>query len=151
MILHLGVTDIPYAGPPAADAGKRQKVPGGTQTTGDVASFLEDKYHVMEVFFQGHDGDVAKALEESLAGSLESVLMGAPPSLDAFGKATGEVEALFRQFIDSQEIERLGIPGVPTQAALQGISHRRKSKRGPRRPSFVDTGLFTANFIDWID
>lgn len=152
MILHLGVADIPYAHELAPDVGKRDKVPGGTQTTGDVATWLEDKYHVMEVFFQEHGDDVAKSLEGSLAGALEALLLGgAPASLDAFGPATMEIHDLFQHFLDSQEIEHLGIPGVPTKAALMGVNRRRKSKRGPRRPSFIDTGIFEANFFNWID
>lgn len=152
MILHLGVADIPYAHELAPDVGKRDKVPGGTQTTGDVATWLEDKYRVMEVFFQEHGGDVAKSLEGSLAGALESLLMGAPASLDGFGEATSEIEAAFKTFLLSGEIERLGIPGVPTQAAIERRSARFKRGKAKRqRPSFIDTGLYEANFIDWID
>ena len=148
MILHLGVTEFPYAN--EHQAGKRDKVANGTQTTGDVATWLEERYHVMEIFFHEHDADVAAALEEGLAGSLESLLMGAPATLDAFGEAKGKIETLFKTFLLSGEIEHLGIPGVPTKAALDRRSGRSASGKA-NKTSFIDTGLYETSFIDWVD
>jgi hypothetical protein len=147
-ILHLGVTDIPYSSAPAK--GKRNKVTG-TQTTGDVAGWLETRYHIMEHFFQSHQADIAKSLETSVAGAIQSLVMGAPSSIDAFGSATSEIEHQFKDFLSTGEIERLGYPGIPTQAAFKGINRRMKSKKGVRRPSFVDTGLFQSSFKSWVD
>lgn len=144
--LHLGVIDQPYA---------------DGATTGDVAEILEDKYHVMEVFFESRINDVTDALEKSIQGALDALDMGAPvENIDPFGSATADIEAAFRHFLDSKEIESLGIPGVPTQAALDGVSHRfknprykktkggKKVKRAPR-PSFIDTGLYEASMKAW--
>jgi hypothetical protein len=51
-----------------------------------------------------------------------------------------------------KEMDRLGYPGVPTKASLDGVSHRFKNKRGaPGRPSFSDTGLYEDSFVAWID
>ena len=144
--LHLGVIDQPY------DEGA---------TTGMVAEILEDKYHVMEVFFELRIDDVAAALERSIQGALDALAMDAPvENIDPFGSATADIETAFRHFLDSKEIEGIGIPGVPTQAALDGVSHRfknprykitkkgKKVKRAPR-PSFIDTGLYEASMKAW--
>jgi hypothetical protein len=53
-----------------------------------------------------------------------------------------------------QEIESMGLRGVPTKAALKGINHRLRHpyrKSNPRRPSFVDTGLYVASFRAWME
>jgi hypothetical protein len=153
MILHLGVIEMPYENE-APTPGKRRrkaKAPSG-MTTGDVASILEDKYHVMEVFFQEKQQLIADQLAQSVAGTLESIMAGAPPTIDPFGEGTKKVKGLFDDFITNKEMDRLGYPGVPTKASLKGVSHRFKGKKGePGRPSFVDTGLYVDNFTSWID
>jgi len=136
-VIHLGVSDIPYA--------------EGTQTTGDVAEILEDKYHVMQVFYEQHKEDVAADLESSLAGQLENMMAGAPPPNKPFGSAESAIEDRFHRFLSEGEIEKLGYPGIPTQAALSGVNHRLKSKKGSRRPSFIDTSLYLNSFVAWID
>lgn len=140
-VLHLGVIDVPYTG-------RTRSV-----TTGDVAGWLEDRYHVMEVFYHQHDAFVARSLEKSLAGTMESLLMGAPATIDPFGAGTSAIEDRFKRFLSQREMERLGVPGVPTGAALRGVSHRTKSgyTRGrKRRPSFIDTGQYQADFKAWV-
>ena len=149
MLLHLGVLDVPYNQVPSK---RQRKARAGTVTTGDVAGWLENRYHIMEIYFEQHKEDVAKSLENSIAGALESFLMGAPVTLDALGPATSEIEDGFKQFLAQGEMEKIGFPGVPTAAALAGINHRFKNPRtGRRRVSFVDTGLFLASFRAWID
>ena len=152
MTLHLGVVDIPYSEPPSpVKRGRKPKRVAAQISTGDVAGFLEAEYHVMEVFFEANAEKIVGYLEHSLAGTLEGILMGAPLGQDAFGTATSDIEERFRDFLSNKEMEALGYPGVPTQAALQGISHRFKNKRGPKpRPSFIDTGLYQASFKAWI-
>ncbi len=145
--LHLGVIDQPY------DEGA---------TTGMVAEILEDKYHIMEVFFESRIDDVAKALEVSIQSALDQLedMNASVENIDPFGAATAIIESEFRHFLDSQEIEKFGIPGVPTQAALDGVrtSYKNptgnKNKRGKRvkhgpRPSFIDTGLYNASMKAW--
>ena len=149
-VLHFGVNDLPYSQAPKRFRGKG-KVASGTQTTGDVAGWLEDRYHVMEIFGELHIGDIAKSLESSVAGALESLMAGGPSTLNAFGSATSEIEDQFKQFLSNKEMDALGYPGVPTQAALEGINPRLKRGRGPPRPSFIATGLYQANFRAWVD
>jgi hypothetical protein len=141
-VLHLGVIDLPYTG-------KKRSV-----TTGDVAGFLENKYHVMEVFAIHNETYIANKLEKSLVGTMESLLMGAPATLDPFGAGASQIEDKFKSFLSTRAVEKVGIAGVPTGAALSGVSRRHKSgfTRGrKRRPSFIDTGLYQSSFKAWVD
>lgn len=105
----------------------------------------------MEVFYRVHGRDVASAIEDSLGGAMESLLMG--QQVDPWGSGMQAIQAAFKKFISTREAERVGIPGTPTHAALMGYSQRRKHPfaRGPRRPSFRDTGLYMASFRAWVD
>jgi hypothetical protein len=158
--LHLGVIDIPYGPQPQAPR-KASKRPGKARarkqsntsiTTGDVASILEAKYHVMEIFYEEHQGDVTSDLVDSLEGTVQSLMMGAPASIDPFGSATSKIEDRMKKFLDDREMERLGYPGVPTMAALMGVSHRFANpyKRRAPRPSFIDTGLYQSSMKAWV-
>lgn len=138
-VLHLGVVDVPYA----AAKGK---------TTGDIAEILEAKYHVMEVFAEELGGDaIASALEHSVRNAVENVMMGSNSAgLNLTAEGEQEIEAAFRLFLSQQEMDGLQ-PGVPTKAALAGVSHRFAhpyAKRGAR-PSFIDTGLYESSMKVW--
>lgn len=138
MILNLGVIDLPYAG-------------DKTVTTVEVAKILEDKYGVMSIFADIHGDDIAKALEESIAGALDNVLMGqADP--DPFAQAETEIEALFKfDFLESGEIEGIA-PNTPTQAAINRASLRfKKGAAKNDRPSFIDTSTYENSFKAWIE
>ncbi|WP_051377032.1 hypothetical protein [Paraburkholderia dilworthii] len=162
--LHLGIIDIPYQDRatdekvPKAKKGKankpiKPKSDAATKTTGDIAEILEEKYHIMDTFAFARLPDIAKELEESIAGSLETMMMGGQPSPNPFASAESAITAMFKQFIFTQQVESMGIAGVPTQAALDGVNHRLKhpyAKGNPRRPSFVDTGMYMANFVAWM-
>lgn len=141
--LHLGVIDQPYDN--KGNAG---------QTTGEVAKILEDKYGVMRAFYRTHGQEVADALQDSVAGALESLLLGAPVQSDPFLAGASQVERQFKEFLASGEAERVGIPGTPTGAAMRGVNHRLKRpylKSNPRRVSFIDTGLYSSSFKAWVD
>lgn len=166
--LHLGVVDIPYVEGPAPLKKLVQRVgrrkdrthdenteglgPEGGVTTGDVATFLENKYHVMESFYELHGQGIADDLADSLQGALETILQGGPMPVDPYAAGTAQIENRFREFLSSGEIEQLGIPGVPTKAALEGRSKRFKSGRNPkgRRPSFIDSGLYESAERAWV-
>lgn len=145
-----GVLDVPYSQPPAPAAKKRRKsapppkVANGTQTTGDVAEWLENKYDVMSYFVQAHGDDIARSLENAVTGVIDNILMGAPQGGDPFAGATSDIEHMFRQFLDNKELD--GQSGIPTKASLDGKSSRFKKQRGPARPSFIDTGLYQSSF-----
>jgi hypothetical protein len=165
VILHLGVVDVPYAHyehkekVPQAKKGKankpiKPKSDAATKTTGDVAEILEAKYGIMDNFMFAHQPDVASALEDSIAGALESLIMGAPVGPNPFASAETEITSMFKNFLATSAIEHMGVEGVPTQAALDGVNHRLKhpyAKGNPRRPSFIDTGMYQSHFTCWVE
>ena len=171
MILHLGVNDIPYVMLQPAST-KRVKVrvhrrggkwtspesssspSSGGQTTGDVATILEDRYHVMELFYELNMEGIAKALETSIAGNIENVLMGNYGSNNPHAAAESDIEAMFKSFLSNRGLDNSGARGVPTMAALKGINHRLAhpyAKSNPERPSFIDTSVYQANFRALVD
>ena len=140
-MLHLGVVDMPYSNAPGA-------------TTGDVAGYLENKYHIVEVFWElaiSNGAPLLRHFENALSGELESIMMGKPPGANPFAGGEDAIKVAFSKFLESRQMEALGIPGVPTRAAMEGVSHRFKNRRNPRgrRPSFVDTGLYESSFRAW--
>ena len=161
--LNLGVIDMPYhnyAPPEKVSQAKKGKVnkpvkpksDASTKTTGDIAEILEDKYGVLDSFAFARLPDIAKALEESIAGELETLLMGGHPGGNPFQSAESSITTMMKKFISAQEIEHMGIDGVPTQAALNGVNHRLKhpyAKANERRPSFIDTGLLLNSLKAW--
>lgn len=150
--LHLGVVEFPYSEPAKTDKKTQPEKGDNARTTGEVAGYLEDKYHVMEHFFQAHGPDIVKALETSIAGALEDLLMGAPARPNVNEQALSTIKKDFSKFLSSKEMDGLGYPGVPTAASLKGVNHRMKNKKGtPGRPSFIDTGLYETSFKAWID
>lgn len=164
LVLHLGVVDLPYANAPQqqkvgkAKKGKKNKpakpkTVSGTQTTGDVAEWLENKYGIMDTFAFMRLPDIAKELESSIAGELETLMMGGSVSDNPFKTAESAIESMFKNFLAKGDVEHAGIEGVPTQAALRGVNHRLKhpyAKGNPRRASFIDTGAYAASFKAWI-
>ena len=132
--LHLGVIDIPYE--------------GEGSTTGDVAERLEEKYRIMQTFFDRYGNEIADLMSNDLAANLENLMAGAPPSRDPLAESMSRVHDLFVAFLDNEEMN--GMPGVPTQRALLGISKRFKNKRGDPRASFVDTGTYQAAMRAWV-
>lgn len=146
--LHLGVLDINYE----YDA---------SMSTYDVATILEEKYGIMQKFYEMHETEIATKMAENVARSLTNAIVKgdfAAPRADAstiFGtdEAMDWMKNRFSEFISSQEVERSGIAGVPTMAALKGVNHRLKRpyvKDNPRRPSFRDTGTYESSFKSWV-
>lgn len=139
--LHLGVLDVPY------QTGRNAK------STGDVAEILETKYGIIQAFWRAHGQDYVDDLVMGSVQAMEAAVSGRAMTSDP-RTTLGEIGHGFRQFISSREAERVGLRNVPTEAALRGISHRRRhpyARRNPRRPSFRDTGLYMASFRAWMD
>lgn len=163
LTLNLGVLDFPYTDDPVppkrqakAHQGKQRprKSSGGksgAQTTGDVATILEAKYHIMETFFDLHEEEIGAMFADSMAGVLESMVMGGPAPPNPFLEVTSALQARFKEFLEREEMDGTGTPGVPTKAARMGVNHRLKRKRGPPRPSFIDTGQYEAAFVAWVE
>jgi hypothetical protein len=146
--LHLGVIDVPYS----QQRGPGAKHTRATITTGDVAEILEGRYGVMQKFYEQNEEAIAEQLTQSLVDAAEAMMQGAPTTLDPFGSATSKIEDRFKQFLSLQELDKAGIPGIPTKAAQEGRSSRfKKRKGGAPRPSLIDTGLYQSSFKAWVD
>lgn len=137
--------------------GKKAKAPPTSKgseaptTTDKVAAILEEKYGVYAAFFEQNQDHIQAAMVHSAAGALEDLFAGSPIT-DPFAEAGAEIAAGFKQWLMQGEIEKMGIPGVPTKAAIERRSLRFKSKKGPSvRPSLVDTGLFSASATVWTE
>lgn len=148
MKLHLGVIEVP------------EIEEGSTSYT--VGKDLEARYGLFTAFANTYGEKIAKNLAEGAQGALETLLLGNKVS-DPFVAGTEQITADFKHFISSQEAETVGLPGVPTQAALMGKSTRFKGKAkrgarpkgqvtyGVRRPSFIDSGIFINSLKTWIE
>lgn len=126
------------------------KYPDG-MTTVDVANILESQYHIVEHFFETHQDVINELVHEALAESIETAQVDLK-----------RIEELFRGFLDSGEMEKLGIPGVPTEASLKKIKVRSYNRGGTKvksytklggsvRPSFVHLGLYRDSFRVWLE
>lgn len=173
LVLHLGVVDIPYSAERreveagakrvkrylAKGNGKDKAPPtsgenNSDMTTGDVAEILEDKYSVMEYFWEKHGVEVVRAMEEEMAVALQSMLDGFPLPPEPFAEAMGKAQIMFQEFLNTSEMNELLGNGPGTGAARKGVNHRLKhpyAKGNPPRPPFIDTGLFQASFRAWVE
>lgn len=153
--LHLGVIDLPYVNAPKPG---QKKTTGSTVTTGQVATWLEDGYHILQTFVDRHIDEIASDLADSVAAGMENLLMGGPLSQNVFGEAESSITNRAKKFISSGEMDTLGIPGVPTQAAKDRASgkrrsaRRKKARRSNNKPvSFIDSGLYQGSFTAWVE
>lgn len=167
MKLHLGFENYPYAGryetasPLTKSAKSRrprvlsrsQQNYGQGKTTLEVANELESRYHIVETFWEMVEDEFVDQLEESFADDIEEVIaMGGTSRTGISDRDTDRLEAKFRQYLQSRKFDGV-IPGVPTTAALRGVSHLRQhpyAKRPPR-PSFIDTGMYQRSFRVWVE
>jgi hypothetical protein len=150
--LHLGVVDVGY-------------VDGdGATTTGDVAGYLEGRFHIMRTFLEQEEDFIHGQLVDAVAGAIESIAQGRPvPGLNGslgtkldtrqlFGASVNQrIEERFRDFLDSGEMNRYLPATQQSKAAANGINHRKKNPdTGQARQAFIDTGLYQAAFRAWM-
>lgn len=144
--LIFGVLEVAYSD---AHGGDGQAT---STTTGEVATLLEQRYHVMQTFFDLRKGQIAEALADGMAVRLQDLFRGSPTPGSPLHGAEQKIESMFRQFLDANEMQKLAmaISGLPlSAAAAKGVSHRKKmpfAKKNKPRPAFVDTGLYRASF-----
>ena len=129
----------------------------GGKSTGDVAEILEDKYGVFQHFWEVHGPAVLESIAEVQSAALETMMASEDPAVGQEELRIGylgveeEVKVLFDKFITMKEMDGMA-EGVPTQASLDGVSHRFKKKKGaPGRPSFLDTGLLLSSMMAKIE
>ena len=161
--LNLGVVDQAYRTTSSGytyngktgKPGKRRVAHITSKTTFEVAQILEAKYHIMEHFFEKHQEEIIQNMADAYAGAVETAMMTGrlDPMIKLANSGIGKIKKEFNDFIDMEELAGLGVPGVPTEAALHGVSHRFKHPyaRRARRPSFIDTGLYEASFVAWVE
>lgn len=138
MKVNLGVVEMPY------DYGDTSK------TTFEVAEALEDQYQLFSHFWELHKDTIIREVGEDVAYALINHIQHGAPLAQGVTLLSDTMRD-FNSFLESQEMEGLGVDGVPTEAALDGKNSRLKEKYGPRRPSFIDGGLFKSSFVAWID
>ena len=149
--INLGVMDIPYTDENGEIKVYRMKKKTGLPyialpyTTGKIAGYLENKYGIMSFFIENYGQDIA---EEAVKTWLDKI-SGLSRNTAEF-MVLNKTEHLFKTMIDLKEMDHKH-PFVPTKVSLKGKSLRFKRRRGPPRPSFIDSGLYQANFKAWID
>ncbi|RDT57387.1 hypothetical protein DXF87_22730, partial [Enterobacter roggenkampii] len=74
---HLGVIDVPYE--------------DENTTTGDVAEYLEEKYQIMQTFFDRYSNDIADLMAKDMAEQLENLIAGFPPQSDPFRQSMSQI------------------------------------------------------------
>lgn len=134
----LGVVDMVYGYGDAPSA-----------TTFAVAQALQERYQLFSRFYHEHQDLILNTIQETLTLQLVNHLRyGAPFEQDDI--ILGAIVEAFSLFLEREEMAGLQVDGVPTLAALEGINTRLKIHHGPRRPSFIDGGLFLSSFNAWI-
>ena len=161
--LYLGVYDKPYAatpgGTPPPRKGKRRRiVTAGTynstrakstaNTTGQVATILEENYALIQTFFDRHEQEIADDIGEAEKDALEALISG-ETAHNPMAAAEAAITARFKKALDQREFD--GMIGVPTKASIKGTSSRNRNQpKRPGRASFIDTGMFQESFVAWI-
>jgi hypothetical protein len=154
--LNLGVLEVSYS-----DAHGKS----GASDTGTVAEILEQRYHVMETFYESRKEKIAEWLAEAISDQIADIVSGGRPNRDPFYAAMQNIEAEFRAFLDANEMAHIvsslseaerdyfiGSTGGFTGAGARGVNHRKKkpySKDNAARPVFVDTSLYQQSFRSW--
>jgi hypothetical protein len=125
---------------------------GKGKTTGEVAKDLESRYGIMGAFWEMEQDYIMSLIEKSISQSIEDMAASGEPSSPISQDVLEKIEARFKRNLSMKRYDGQ-LPGVPTTAALQGVSHlfRHSYAKRPSRPSFIDTGMFQASFKAWIE
>ena len=145
MKLKLGVIDVPE--------------PNGNTSYG-VGNILEEKYTLFSSYVEMHQKDIENELCEAIVGAFETYQTTGYFPKNPFISAGEELTLGLKKFIYQEELAGK-VAGVPTQAALEGVTTRKvgrgkkskfkRTKTGVRRPSFIDSGIFEASTKVWIE
>ena len=153
LTLHLGVLVVGYSD--ASDSGAKD--------TGEVADLLEQRYHIMETFYQLRREKIAGYLADSMANSIQ-MLVNSGRRIDTAVRGTSashvlagvkrtvsgdqsgslaysadqKIEADFRAFLYGGEMNRMfkALTGQEiSDAAARGVSHRKKHPYAQSNPA----------------
>jgi hypothetical protein len=170
MKLNLGILEVSYSTAHTGDMAKNSQT-----TTFEVATKLEENYHVMQTFYDSRKQKIADFLADDMAHSLQDMMngrrIGGSKSAMFTNKFHGisesystsslsygadqKIEAEFRSFIFSNEMQKMNIAatGKPlSMAAFKGVNFRKKhpySIKNKPRVAFVATGLYVSSFMAW--
>jgi len=133
--------------------------PNGNTSFG-VGKILEEKYTLFSSYVNMHQKDIEHELTQAIVGAFETFQTTGRAPKQPFDAAGQELTLGLKKFIYNEELAGK-VAGVPTQAALDGVTTRKvgrgkkaKFKRtatGIRRPSFIDSGIFEASTKVWIE
>jgi hypothetical protein len=125
---------------------------GQGKTTTQVAKELEERYGIVDKFFELEEDSIIHLLIESVANATEAVMSEQPLSALISAQDIKKIEDKFKQNLSDRKYDGV-IPKVPTLASLRGVSHLRQDPNAqrPSRPSFIDTGLYRASFKAWVE
>jgi hypothetical protein len=131
---------------------RTQQEYGRGKTTNQVAQELENKYDVVETFFNMEaDKLIVPIIETAYADALELRLSGLPTGAILKHEDAARIETRFRRNLSGRKYDGV-IRGVPTLTSLRGVSHlRKKPESGVPRPSFIDTGMYQRSFTVWME
>jgi hypothetical protein len=129
---------------------KAQLSYGEGKTTLGVALSLEERYKIVETFYDMEEDFIINLIEEQMEEELNEVLTMETTATQIKGLSTEEtdkIETRFKQNLRRRRYDGV-IPGVPTQTSLKGVSHlfMKPYARHGFRPSFIDTGLYMNSF-----
>jgi len=111
----------------------------------ELANIIENKYELFSKYGEMRLQFIADSLTESLGNALDDILMGSPVK-NPYADAEQEIEQNFKDFISKEE------HGIPrTMAGKMGYSRRFKGRKGPPRPSFIDTGTLQNSIKTWVE
>jgi hypothetical protein len=140
-----------------------------------VAERLEERYHIMQTFYESRKEKIAQFLADDMAYAIQDLMNGKPIAPNRSSTFTNQyhgisekysisslsygadqrIEAEFRSFIFSNEMQKMSLQaaGAPiSAAALKGVNKRKKhpyAQANKARPAFVDTGLYVASMRAW--
>ncbi|GGA00440.1 hypothetical protein [Dyella caseinilytica] len=139
MNLNLGVVDVVYT-----DG-------DGTTTTGDVAGYLESRYHIMRIFLEENEGFIHDCITNEVAGAIEIIAQGKRVPKLELRPAMSRIEERFRDALDSGELHRI-LPQSQqvSDATLKTSSRKKVMTQTESRQAFIDSGLFQNSFLAWV-
>ncbi|MGC9271245.1 hypothetical protein [Acidiphilium sp.] len=134
MLLQLGVENAAYSSKDAK----------GATTTWEVAEILEDKYHIMRVFYELNKEKIAGQMVDGMAKQIQTLAAGGPIARTVLPGTMQKIRTDFVNFLNRDEWQK--VTGIAIAAAEEGNSLRFKGKKTNARPAFVDTGLYRQAF-----
>lgn len=123
----------------------------GKLTIGELADLLEGKYALFSQFVDLEFDYIEDVLAEGMENQIHAVMNELPVPDDPWAGIGSKLTKRFKEYLETEEIVKSGVPGVPTAAALAGRNSRLKGRKGARRPSFIDTSVLYSNLKVWME